>query len=117
MRRLFLAPCLVVMFAAAVNANWPQWRGPELNGVSAERNLPLKWTAAENVAWKLAMPDRSGSTPIVWGERIFLNVAEGDKLGLWCVDRTKGTVLWKRELRSEERRVGKECRSRWSPYH
>jgi outer membrane protein assembly factor BamB len=98
MRRLFLASSLVVMSAAAVNANWPQWRGPDLNGVSAERNLPLKWTAAENVAWKLAMPDRSGSTPIVWGERVFLNVAEGDELSLWCVDRSKGAVVWKRKL-------------------
>ena len=98
MRRLLMASCLVVLSAASVNANWPQWRGPDLNGVSAERNLPLKWTAAENVAWKLAMPDRSGSTPIVWGERIFLNVAEGDDLSLWCVDRSKGAVLWKRKL-------------------
>ncbi|HWS88304.1 MAG TPA: PQQ-binding-like beta-propeller repeat protein [Pyrinomonadaceae bacterium] len=98
MRRLFLTSCLVVLFAAAVNANWPQWRGPDLNGVSAERNLPVKWTASENVAWKLAMPDRSGSTPIVWGERVFLNVAEKEDLSLWCVDRSKGAVLWKRKL-------------------
>src|SRR3712207_9245893 len=49
-------------------------------------------------SWKLAMPDRSGSTPIVWGERVFLNVAEGEDLSLWCVDRSKGTVLWKRKL-------------------
>ena len=98
MRRLLVASCLVVLLAAAAAANWPQWRGPDLNGVSAERNLPAKWTATENVAWKLAMPDRSGSTPIVWGERVFLNVAEGDDLSLWCVDRAKGAVLWKRKL-------------------
>src|SRR3712207_6909688 len=49
-------------------------------------------------SWKLAMPDRSGSTPIVWGERIFLNVAEGEDLSLWCVDRSKGAVVWKRKL-------------------
>src|SRR3712207_7303890 len=42
---LFRSPasCLIVLLAAAVNANWPQWRGPDLNGVSAERGLPLKW--------------------------------------------------------------------------
>ena len=115
MRRLFLASCLVVLLAAPSFANWPQWRGPDLNGVSAERNLPLKWTAAENVAWKLAMPDRSGSTPIVWGERVFLNVAEGDDLSLWCVDRSKGAVVWKRKLASGNMMMRKHNMSSPSP--
>src|SRR5688572_1399106 len=98
MRRLLLASCLAALLPSVAAANWPQWRGPDLNGVSAERNLPLKWSAAENITWKLAMPDRSGSTPIIWGERVFLDVAEGDNLSLWCVERAKGTVLWKRPL-------------------
>ena len=83
--------------------------------MSAERNLPLKWTAAENVAWKLAMPDRSGSTPIVWGERVFLNVAEGDDLSLWCVDRSKGAVVWKRKLASGNMMMRKHNMSSPSP--
>jgi len=58
--------------------DWPHWRGPARNGVSAEKGLPLRWTTAENIAWKRALPDRSGSTPILSGSRIFLNVAEGD---------------------------------------
>jgi outer membrane protein assembly factor BamB len=98
MRRLLMASSLAALLAATASANWPQWRGPELNGVSAERNLPLRWGASENVAWKLAMPGLSGSTPIVWGERVFLNVAEGDELSLWCVDRSKGALAWKRKL-------------------
>src|SRR5687767_5739173 len=76
--------------------NWPQWRGPHLDGTSQEKNLPLKWTAQENVTWKLPLPDRSGSTPIVWGDRIFLNVAEADDIQLWSVDRKDGSVRWKR---------------------
>ena len=56
---------------------WPQWRGPMLNGVSGEKNLPVSWSTTENVTWKLAMPERSGSTPIVWGDHVFLNVGEG----------------------------------------
>src|SRR5262245_19933530 len=67
--------------------NWPQWRGPALNGVSSETNLPVKWTTEENVAWKVAMPGFSGSTPIIWRDRIFLNVADGDNLFLWCLDK------------------------------
>src|SRR5215208_4139223 len=115
MRRLFLASCLAALSAAPSAANWPQWRGPDLNGVSAERNLPLKWSPTENVAWKLAMPDRSGSTPIVWGERLFVNVAEGDELSLWCVDRSKGAVLWKRALGGGNQRMRKHNMSSPSP--
>lgn len=90
---------VVLLSFAAVNAeNWPQWRGPALNGVSAEKNLPVKWTTEENIVWKLAMPGLSGATPIIWRDRIFLNVAEGDNLAFWCVDKAKGQVLWQKPL-------------------
>ncbi len=78
--------------------NWPQWRGPRLNGISGEKNLPLRWSLTENIAWKLAVPSVSGATPIIWGERIFLNIADGDRLELWCVNRGDGSVLWKRPI-------------------
>ena len=113
--RVVLVLSVALSAVPARAGNWPQWRGPDLNGVSAERNLPLKWTAAENVAWKLAMPDRSGSTPIVWGERVFLNVAEGDELSLWCVDRSKGAVVWKRGLGGGNQRMRKHNMSSPSP--
>jgi outer membrane protein assembly factor BamB len=95
--------------------NWPQWRGPSLNGVSSEKNLPVSWSATENVAWKLALPAWSGSTPIVWGDRIFLNVAEGNQLFLWCVDRVKGTVRWKQRLSGGNVRMQKQNMSSPSP--
>jgi outer membrane protein assembly factor BamB len=81
--------------------NWPQWRGPELNGVSRERGLTTTWTQTENVAWKLEMPSRSGATPIVWNDTIFLNVAlhpSQGELELWSVDRNSGAVAWKRPV-------------------
>ena len=83
---------------AAPSAEWSQWRGPRLTGASPETGLPLKWGKEENVVWKLALPSWSAATPIVWGERIFLNVADGDSLSLWCVERGKGTLAWKRPL-------------------
>ena len=95
--------------------NWPQWRGPSLNGISTEKNLPVKWTIEENVAWKLAMPEWSGSTPIIWRDRIFLNVAEKDELYLWCVDRAKGTMLWKKLLGSGNVKMRKQNMSSPSP--
>ena len=89
------ATCLLVIAASAplLADNWPQWRGPSLNGVSGESGLPVKWTTTQGIAWKLAMPGFSGSTPIVWGDRIFLNVATADRSGgleLWAVDRNTG---------------------------
>ena len=68
-----------VLAVTAVSAdNWPQWRGPQLNGTADEKGLPVKWSSTENIAWKLAMPSRTGATPIVWNDRIFLNVATED---------------------------------------
>ena len=55
--------------------DWPQWRGPSLNGVSSETGLPLRWSKSSNIAWSLKMPQQSASTPIVWGNYIFLNIA------------------------------------------
>ena len=94
---------------------WPQWRGPMLNGTSSEKNLPIRWSTTENVTWKLAMPERSGSTPIVWGDYVFLNVGEGSNLSLWAVDRTSGAVRWKRPLSGGNRRMMKQQMSSPSP--
>ena len=90
---------LLILLAGAGRAeDWPQWRGPDRTGRSSEKDLPLRWSATENLAWKLPLPERSGSTPIVWGDRLFLSVASGDHLELWCVDRARGTLAWKRPL-------------------
>ena len=90
MRSFAVATCVLFSSMDVYAENWPQWRGPSLNGISGESNLPVKWTTTENIAWKLPIPAWSGSTPIVWGDRIFLNVAENGSLFLWAVDRTKG---------------------------
>jgi outer membrane protein assembly factor BamB len=95
--------------------NWPQWRGPFLNGTSPENNLPSSWSKEENVLWKLKMPALSGSTPIVWGDRIFLNVADGKDLHLWALERTTGTVLWKGFLDDRNKKINKQNMSSPSP--
>ncbi len=106
---------LILVTSVARAENWPQWRGPTLNGVSSEKNLPIRWTADENVSWKLAMPGWSGATPIIWNERIFLNVADGNDLYLWCVDRNKGNLVWKRMLGSGNVKMRKQNMSSPSP--
>jgi outer membrane protein assembly factor BamB len=65
--------------SAKDSSNWPQWRGPDSQGVSSEKNLPFEWSDTKNVLWKTALPGRGFSSPIVWGKQIFLtSVIEGD---------------------------------------
>jgi len=114
--RVFGLLILTVLSFAVVRAdNWPQWRGPNLNGVSNEKNLPVKWTTEENVVWKVAMPSWSGSTPIIWRDRVFLSIADGDNLFLWCVDKNKGAVLWKQPLGGGNVKMRKQNMSSPSP--
>jgi len=115
-RWLTATAALVMLGVPTLSAEqWPQWRGPMLNGVSGEKNLPVSWSTTENVTWKLAMPERSGSTPIVWGDHVFLSVGEGASLALWAVDRTSGALRWKRALGSGNRRMMKQQMSSPSP--
>lgn len=97
---------------------WPHWRGPSMDGISPEKNLPFKWSATENVAWKLPLPAFSGSTPIIWQDMVFLNVATERATGqieLWAVDRNKQAVVWKRLLAGENRIGNKQNMSSPSP--
>lgn len=74
--------------------NWPSWRGPQGNGVSSERDLPVEWGPDRNVAWKLALPGPAGATPVVWGEQVFLtSVTESGDLLLIAVG-TDGRIQW-----------------------
>ncbi|HEV7396503.1 MAG TPA: PQQ-binding-like beta-propeller repeat protein [Pyrinomonadaceae bacterium] len=114
-RIVYLLTVLLFVSNLAYAENWPQWRGPNLNGFSGETDLPSKWTAEENIFWKLALPGLSGSTPIIWNDRLFLNVAEGDDLYLWCIDRYKGTLLWKKLLGNGNTKMRKQNMSSPSP--
>lgn len=114
-RTLGVVAVFLFSFVVVHAENWPQWRGPALNGVSAEKNLPVKWTTEENVAWKVAMPGVSGSTPIIWRDRIFLSVADGDNLFFWCLSKTNGEVLWKQPLGAGNVKMRKHNMSSPSP--
>jgi len=108
--------CLLTLCSGFVWAdNWPQWRGPRMDGISRDKGVPVKWGPEENITWKLAMPSRSGATPIIWGDVIFLNVAEEGKLFLWAVDRNKGVVLWKKHLSDGDHMMRKQNMSSPSP--
>ena len=95
--------------------NWPQWRGPQLDGSSKETGLPSTWSPTENVAWKTPLPMRSGATPIVWKDHVFLNVAEAGSLYLWALDRNTGAVRWKQLLGGGDHDMRKQNMSSPSP--
>lgn len=76
-------------------ANWPSWRGNTAGtGISSETDLPLKWSATENVKWKTPLPEAGNSTPIVWGDRVFVTQASGDRRLVMAFDRRDGKALW-----------------------
>ena len=64
-----------VVSDAAGNTNWPQWRGPDSQGISQEKNLPTEWSETKNVQWKTPIPGLGFSQPIIWGKKIFLTTA------------------------------------------
>jgi outer membrane protein assembly factor BamB len=92
------ALALAMLTGAAAAAEWPGWRGPRGDGVSDEKNLPLRWSRTDNVAWKVAIPGRGYSSPIVWGDRVFLTtcVEKNLKRLLLCLNRADGKILWQR---------------------
>src|SRR5215471_7791278 len=118
---MIIRAAIAIVTLALGAADWPNWRGPTRNGVSDERNLPVKWSPTENVAWKLAMPSFSGSTPVIWGDRIFLNVADDEHvkeavtLHLWSVNRNTGAIVWQRPLGGGNHKERKQNMSSPSP--
>ena len=86
------------MVGQASADNWPQWRGPDHDGISKETGLPVRWDNVQEVAWRLPLPGAAGSTPVVWDDRIFLTTVDNSgKLLLMCVS-TDGRMLWQQML-------------------
>jgi len=114
---LSLFPCLAHAEAGGED-NWPHWRGPDGNGLVVSGDPPVEWSETRNVRWKAEIPGMGHATPIVWGDRIFLQTAvqtdkpvEGAETGrraappylfeyrVLALDRSSGKVLWDRTVR------------------
>jgi len=91
--------CLLIA-APARAENWPAWRGPRGDGTSLDKNPPIKWSATENIAWKTPVPGLGHSSPILWGDRIFLTTAltESQERTLLSLDRKTGRILWQQTV-------------------
>src|SRR5262245_19457282 len=79
-------------------AHWPQWRGPGGQGHSDDKKVPLVWGEKKNLLWKTKLPGGGQSTPIVWGDHVFLTAAsaKGADRYVLCVRASDGEVLWQR---------------------
>ncbi|HEV8603802.1 MAG TPA: PQQ-binding-like beta-propeller repeat protein [Tepidisphaeraceae bacterium] len=90
---------LFVTVCVARAENWPQWRGPAFNGTSPETNLPDKLDETGTMAWSVELPGRGASTPIVWGNQVFLTTQGKDrKLLALCFDAKTGKEQWRKEM-------------------
>ena len=133
-RIAILTLCLCALVAIAASAsqpvdfekNWHHWRGPYATGVAVDANPPITWSATENIRWKVAIPGVGHATPIIWGDKIFVQTAiEGQKekaeesedgnpfsgffggrdegptyrFDLLAINRSDGSILWQKTLR------------------
>ena len=109
-RRIARAVCVLALIPLAVRAeNWGQWRGPNQNGVGTAKNLPTTWSLTKNLIWKTELPSWSGSTPIVWGDRVFVMSPSpartpeeqepgGPEIYILCLAREDGQERWRYKL-------------------
>src|SRR4051794_29777427 len=98
-----LAIVLALAVAGLAHAeDWPGWRGPRGDGTSTETGLPTKWSATENVRWKVPVPGVGHSSPVVTGDCVFLTSCreETKERLLLCYDRRDGKLLWERVVLS-----------------
>ena len=108
--------------AADAERFWPQWRGPHFKGVSTTANPPVTWSETKNIVWKVPLPGRGNSTPVIWGDRLFVTSAvpagvsgtaqHAPRGGLpqrgmhrfvvLAIDRKTGKTVWERTAREQE---------------
>lgn len=106
MNRLLSFVFLLLLSIRQVQAgNWPAWRGPTGDGICAETNLPVQWSRTENVRWRIGLPEPGNSTPVIWGNKVFLTQAIGSDRMLLCLDRQDGHELWRAGIRQAEKEM------------
>src|SRR5262245_51819127 len=93
--RIGLAVASIAFLLPAVGAeNWPRFRGPNGDGISADKGVPVQWTERDGVAWKVALPGIGHSSPVIWGDRLFVQSADEKHRMLLCLRVADGKPLW-----------------------
>ena len=121
---LAFALCLGAPMLAEADNGWPRWRGPLATGAAPNANPPTQWSETENIKWKVAIPGFGTSTPVIWGDRVFVLTAKpsgtkpeakpaaGNPFGSFkpedqyqftvlCYNRADGSLRWQRIAREE----------------
>lgn len=100
MTRLATLLILLVVSAPAFAGDWPAWRGPTGQGFCDEKGIPVTWSETENVKWKVPLALQGNSTPVIWGDKIFLTQANkgGSQRSLLCLARADGKLLWQKDV-------------------
>lgn len=103
MKRMRIAALVALLMLVAVQSpcllrageEWGQFRGPEGNGHASANQLPLKWNETENIVWKTKIHDLGWSSPVIWGNQVWLTTAtkDGHQLFAVCVDRKTGKII------------------------
>src|SRR5262249_13727699 len=92
---LTLLATLWLAGAAPAEENWPRFRGPNGDGRADDAKLPIKWGEKENVIWKTPIHDKGWSSPVVWGDQVWLTTARADGTEMFavCVGRDTGKII------------------------
>jgi hypothetical protein len=131
-RTAITALCLFFVMLAPLPAEspseyemyWPQWRGPSGNGVAASSDPPVEWSESKNVKWKTAIPGKGSSSPIIWGDSIFVTSAVptgvGEETGVkhqfvvFAIKRQNGEPSWRTTVRTEIPHEGTHRTGTWA---
>ena len=105
MKRSIAMTAVLTWAALAAAGDWPAWRGPDGQGHCPEKDLPLKWSKTDNVKWKVELKEPGNSTPIIWGDKLFLTQANkgGTVRSLLCLSRTDGSLLWQKDASYDDK--------------
>ncbi len=119
---LTLIATLLVLPSAEAAPNWPAWRGPDNNGVAPEGNPPTEWSETSNIKWKVPLAGSGQSTPVIWGEKMFILAAsptDGDgeyTFDVVCLNRNDGSTLWRKTAAREKPQEGHHPTGSFAPY-
>ncbi len=94
------APTMPFPTSEEINKNWPRFRGPGGNGVSAYTNYPANWNVAtgEGILWKTEVPISGPNSAVIWGDRVFLTGATAKRREVYCYDAASGKLLWQKPV-------------------
>ena len=101
MKKYLLIIGLVVLSGKVLAGDWTGFRGPFGNGISDEVGLPVKLDIKKHIAWKIDLPGKGRSSPLVVGNRVFLTASGGtrqDRLQILCLSSIDGSLIWKRQF-------------------